>query len=402
VEGSTRYWDHHGDVNGRLMIDQHNRLVSSVIERYYGKIIKHIGDSIMASFNTPASALKAAIGIQQILEKQRNEDESFRVKVRIGVHTGHALVEDNDVFGDMVNLAARVQDRAKGNEICVSDATASLLNKVAFGLVEKGSFRPKGKREEVTLYRCEWQDRPSLIGGVKQNVFLQVLRRQKLEFLTYSLASLGILYFLFVKYLRYVLTDEKLLALLTLKLHLKLHARIAIPAGLAVVAIIWVYLAIRTKTVPQLTLSILKAGFGFAIGFFLFFLPSYYLHLLAGPTWNKTLYCSHHLFVEVLEKDTRVHQAPSETSPVIFKAYKGAIFLLTDVAKEEEITWNKVLVGSEDYGWIPRVIPAKIGVPQKRLSIANKFYFRYRDLGALAAGLLGFFWGILSFRIRPL
>ena len=80
VEGSTRYWDHHGDVNGRLMIDQHNRLVSSVIERYYGKIIKHIGDSIMASFNTPASALKASIGIQQILEKQRNEDESFRVK----------------------------------------------------------------------------------------------------------------------------------------------------------------------------------------------------------------------------------------------------------------------------------------------------------------------------------
>ena len=104
----------------------------------------------------------------------------------------------------------------------------------------------------------------------------------------------------------------------------------------------------------------------------------------------------------MLDKDTRVHQAPSETSSVILTAYKGAIFLLTDVAKREEITWNKVLVGSEDYGWIPRVIPAKMGVPQKRLSIANKFYFRYRDLGALAAGVFGFFWGILSFRIRPL
>ncbi len=402
VVDSTRYWDLHGDTIGRLMIDKHNRLISTVIERYHGKIIKHIGDSIMASFNTPASALKASIGVQQILEKQRNEDENFRIKVRIGVHTGKALVEDKDVFGDTVNLAARVQGRAKGNEIYISNDTASLLNKAAFGLVEAGKFIPKGKKNEVALYTCEWQNRPSLIGGIKQNPFMQVVRRQKLEFLTYSVAGLGILYFLFVKYLRYLLVDKEPLALLTLKLQLLLDSRIAIAGGFTAVALIWAYLALRTRTTPHITLSFLKAGFGFAVGFLLFFLPSYYLHLLAGPTWNKTLYCSHHLFVEVLEDDTSAHLSPSEISEAILSAPKGTIFLLADVVKKAGITWNKVLVSEREYGWIPRVVPAKMGVPEKRCSIANKFYFKYRDLGALVAGMLGFLWGLLSFRIRPL
>lgn len=402
VQESTRYWDFHGDVNGRLMIDQHNRLVSSVIKRYYGKIIKHIGDAIMASFNTPASALKASIGIQQILEKQRNEDKNFRAKVRIGVHTGYALVEDKDVFGDTVNLAAWVQNRAKGNEIYVTNDTASLVNKAAFGLVDAGSFNPKGKRGEVTLYTCQWQNRPNLIGGIKQNAFMQVVRRQKLEFLTYSVAGLGILYVLFVKYLRYLLADKEPLALLTLKLQLILDPRVAIPGGLAVAALIWVFLAIQTRTVPHLTLSLLKGGFGFAVAFLLFFFPSNYLHHLVSPNWNKTLYQSHHLFVEVLEANTSVKSAPSETSHAVLTVSKGTILLFADVAKREGMTWNKVLVGKGEYGWIPRVVPAKIGMPQKRLSIANKFYFKYRDLGALAAGVIGFFWGVLSFRIRPL
>jgi hypothetical protein len=402
VEESTHYWDCHGDVKGRLMIDHHNRLLTPVIKRYHGRIIKHIGDSIMVSFNTPASALKASIGIQQILEKQRSADGNFRVKVRIGVHTGHALVEDNDVFGDAVNLAARVQSRAGGNEIYVSEKTASLLNKTAFGLAEVGSFHLKGIQREVTLYKCEWQKRPNLIGGVKQNAFIQLVRRQKLEVLTYILAGLGIIYFLFIKYARYLLADKEPLALLALKIQLMLGARFAIPGGLAVVALIWLYLAMRTKTVPQLTLSLLKAGFGFAVAYFLFFLPSNYLHLLVGPTWDKTLYRSHHLFVEVREDNAGIHQSPSETSIAILTAPKGTILLLADVVTGEGMTWNKVLVGRGAYGWIPRVVPAKIGVPEKRLSIADKFYFKYRDLGALAAGLVGFFWGALSFRIRPL
>jgi class 3 adenylate cyclase len=401
VEDSTGYWDVYGDLDGRLMIDLHNRLISPVIKQHRGRIVKHIGDSIMASFKSPKNALKASIGIQQILEKRRNEDAAFHMKVRIGVHTGQALVEDSDIFGDAVNLAARVQGLAKGNEIYISNDTASLLKKEAFDLVKAGSFVPKGKQNEVTLYKCQWQEYPSLIAGIKQNVFMHVVKRQKIEFLIYSIASIGIVYFLFIKYLRYLLADKEALALLTLKLQLILDARIAIPGVLAIAALAGVFLAIRTRTIPHLTLSLLKGGFGFAIGFLLFFLPAHYLHHLLGPDWNKTLHQSHHLFVEVVEDDAGLHRKPAETSPLILKVPEGTVLLLADVVKKRKTTWNKVLVAKGRYGWIPRVVPAKIGVPRRRLSIANKFYFTYRDFAALIMGLAGFVWGVLSFRIRP-
>lgn len=74
VEGSTSYWDRHGDIKGRLMIDQHNRVVFPIIRQFKGKIIKTIGDAVMASFHDPEEAMKAAIAVQQGLEKKRKDD----------------------------------------------------------------------------------------------------------------------------------------------------------------------------------------------------------------------------------------------------------------------------------------------------------------------------------------
>ena len=402
VEDSTAYWDEYGDLDGRLMIDLHNRLISPVIKKYRGRIVKHIGDSIMASFRSPRNALKAAIAIQQILDKRRNEDEAFRLRVRIGVHAGKALVEEGDIFGDAVNLAARVKGLAKGNEIYVSSSMASLSQKEDFALTKVGNFLLKGKQTEITVYKCRWREYPDLIAGIEENVFVQVVRRQKLEFLIYSCASIGIIYFLFFNYLRYFLADKEPLALLSLRLQLILDARIAIPTAIGILTLLVVFLAIRTRIIPHLALSLLKGGFGLAMGFFLFYGPAHFLHYVIGPDWNKTLHQSDHLFVEVLEEKVNLRRAPSETSAAIFKVPKGTILLLADVAKKKKMTWNKVLVGRGEYGWLPRIVPAKIGVPKMRLSITNKFYFTYLDVGALFAGLAGFFWGVLSFRVRPI
>lgn len=222
--------------------------------------------------------MRASIGIQQILQQRRKEDRSFRLKVRIGIHTGKALIEEKDVFGDAVNVAARVESYGKGGEIYVSGGTASNVSKKGFGLVRKGSFVPKGKRRPVTIYRLPWKKYPSVIDGIREGGLLPVVERQKFEVLVYSLASLGILYFLFLEYFRY---------------------------------------------------------------------------------------------------------------------------FLADVAEREGMTWNKVLVGKRKYGWIPRIVPARFGVPERRITVAHKFSIRNRDLYALIAGLLGFIWGAWSFRIRP-
>ena len=181
IEDSTRYWDTHGDVKGRLMVDQHNRLTFPVVKRFGGKIIKTIGDAIMASFKDPDDAIKAAIGIQQVLHLMREKDRSFGLKVRIGLHTGHAIVEDNDVFGNVVNVAARVESKAKGNEILLSKTTFAKLNKLNLRLTRKGAtlyeeLIPRLLRKEQEILSClspqERRDLARLLGKLEESLDL--------------------------------------------------------------------------------------------------------------------------------------------------------------------------------------------------------------------------------------
>lgn len=88
IEDSTKYWDKFGDVQGRLMVDRHNRLLFPLVQKFKGTIIKTIGDSIMAVFSKPEQAIKAAIAMQQALGLERQGDETFDVRIRIGIHCG--------------------------------------------------------------------------------------------------------------------------------------------------------------------------------------------------------------------------------------------------------------------------------------------------------------------------
>jgi len=108
------------------------------------------------------------------------------------------------------------------------------------------------------------------------------------------------------------------------------------------------------------------------------------------------------LFVEVLADNTSAHQRPSAGSPSVRTVDAGALLLLADVRTQDGLTWTKVLIEKQRYGWVPRVLAAKIGEPERRLlTPAYRFYFRYRDLYALLVGAAGFIWGFLNFRIRP-
>jgi adenylate cyclase len=120
IEDSTKYWDKFGDVQGRLMVDRHNRLLFPMVHKFKGRIIKTIGDSIMAAFAKPEQAMKAAIAMQQTMASERQGDVTFDVRIRIGIHTGDAIVEKEDIYGDIVNVAARVESVGKGNEIIES------------------------------------------------------------------------------------------------------------------------------------------------------------------------------------------------------------------------------------------------------------------------------------------
>lgn len=396
IEDSTQYWDKHGDVKGRLMVDQHNRLTFPVIRRYRGKVIKTIGDAIMASFRRPEDALKAAVGIQQALADMREKDRSFQLRVRIGLHTGKGIVEDDDVYGNVVNVAARVEAQGKGDQILLSAATAAKVSNREYCLASHGSFAPKGKRSAVNLYRCDWKRCPDLIGGIRYADWLPLVPRQKRDLLIYMAAFIGAVYFLYLKYLRFAIADSEELALLFLNPGQLLEGH-PVTLGVSAAAFtVLVILFLRLRFIPRFLPYLVKGGFGFALAVLLVYWPVRYFEPDWGGYWEGVLHESRHLFVEVLEQDAGIYRRPTITSERLMRAGRGDLLLLSDTTKSYGYTWNKVLIGPGEYGWVERVTPRG-----QRVTWTEKFYFRYRDLYLLLAGCLGFVWGVFDFRVKP-
>ena len=113
IQGSTAYFEEHGDAAGLLMVHNCNRTVREAVEKRGGQIIKSIGDGMLATFTDAAAAVNASINIQTILSEVNDlRPDAQRVGVRIGIHYGIGIVKANDVFGDVVNMASRVESAA--------------------------------------------------------------------------------------------------------------------------------------------------------------------------------------------------------------------------------------------------------------------------------------------------
>src|SRR5215813_11845054 len=109
VVGSTTYFDRFGDTAGLLLLHRHDNLVTRAVEEFQGTVVKTIGDSVMAEFSEPVMAVRAAIAIQQRLSEQnKNVAESQRFRIRTGINCGAGFRKGNDLFGDAINLAARI------------------------------------------------------------------------------------------------------------------------------------------------------------------------------------------------------------------------------------------------------------------------------------------------------
>jgi class 3 adenylate cyclase len=153
IVGSTEYFETRGDIAGRQMIQTHNDLLFPLIAAHSGRVIKTIGDSIMASFDDPRRGAQCAVSMQETLrDYNAGREEAARIRVRMGLHYGKAVMDDRDLFGDMVNTSARVEARAGGEEILITGELKAQLEGAAFPLVYLGSDRVKGKQEAVDFY----------------------------------------------------------------------------------------------------------------------------------------------------------------------------------------------------------------------------------------------------------
>jgi serine/threonine protein kinase len=161
IMGITTYFDTHGDVAGMRKINKHNELLFPVIERYDGRVIKTIGDAIMACFDSADNGVGAAIGMQRALARHNAEFTSNddKILVRIGLNSGQSIFQNSDVFGDSVNVAARIGAKAGANQILVSETTQQALNPDLHATRYFSEVKLKGKEEPARLYTVEWAER---------------------------------------------------------------------------------------------------------------------------------------------------------------------------------------------------------------------------------------------------
>jgi class 3 adenylate cyclase len=401
IEYSTFLWDVRGDIEGRLMVDKHNRLLFPVIREYRGRVLKTIGDAIMASFRSPEDALKAAIGIQQALAHEREHNDNFYIKVRIGIHTGMAIVEHDDVFGDVVNMASRIENEASGDEILVSEATAEKFKDRGYFLVEAGVFLFRGKRTPMKVFRCEWQLCQSMIEDVRFESLLPVGTRQRLDLIIYLVATLGVLLFMYHDFLRFVFARDESSALIWLNPHLFLEIHPLIPALLAALLTGVLLLIRRLRQIPLTLLRFLQGGFGFCIGFFALYVSAQLLPDGTIPLFHNNLYESRHQFVRVLQDDVPLYHQTTMQSRRLGAVGKGDVLLVVDQQQSNGARWNRVAAGRETKGWLQETVPARLGVPEIRLGETFRFKFQVSDLVALLFGVAGFLWSAARFRVRP-
>ena len=160
IAKSTHIYETLGNKVAKNLIDASISLLSNVTMKYAGTVIKTIGDEIMCTFPTANDAMEAAIEMHLSLEDMYfpEKPDYSSPNIYVGIQFGPVIREDGDIFGDAVNVAARMVALAKQRQIITTEGTVKLLSK------ERQSFTRcidettiKGKSGIVRIYEMVWE-----------------------------------------------------------------------------------------------------------------------------------------------------------------------------------------------------------------------------------------------------
>lgn len=136
------------------MLRLHDALLSPVIAAFGGQRVKSIGDAYLVLFAAPTEALLCAAAIQdRLADHAHRVVESERIEVRIALAVGDVRLDGGDVFGEAVNLAARIEDESEPGEVWFSEAIYWMLDRSRVPVEEMGWRAIPGLKEEVRLFR---------------------------------------------------------------------------------------------------------------------------------------------------------------------------------------------------------------------------------------------------------
>ena len=145
-----------GDEAAMELVDLHDSIVRDALKDLGGREVKHLGDGIMASFVSAASAVKCASRVQSEIAKQIKANADQPIRVRVGIAAGEPVERHNDLFGVTVQLASRLCSHAEAEQILVSNVVAELCAGKALAFEDLGEVTLKGFDQPVRAHAVTW------------------------------------------------------------------------------------------------------------------------------------------------------------------------------------------------------------------------------------------------------
>ncbi|MDH3325455.1 MAG: FHA domain-containing protein [Gammaproteobacteria bacterium] len=160
IVGSTRLYERLGDTAAAECVNQCVSRMSEIARSFEGVVVNTIGDEIMCSFGSADAAVFAANRIHEVFNAGPMPGFDVKLSLRIGIDYGEVVARDDDIFGDVVNVAARISNIAVGNQTIISE---KVIMGLSYELRSKtrqyDRITVKGKSEILTLFEVMREDR---------------------------------------------------------------------------------------------------------------------------------------------------------------------------------------------------------------------------------------------------
>lgn len=154
VAGFTGFTAEAGDEAAIELLGKLERLIGRTVREVQGEVVKQLGDGFLLAFPSASQAVRGAVALNDTVRRRRATDPNFPVSLRIAVHAGEPLIEQDDLLGHDVNLTARLLDHCKPDRVIVSEAAKELaekrLRKTEFG--RRRLVKIRGLTTKVAVY----------------------------------------------------------------------------------------------------------------------------------------------------------------------------------------------------------------------------------------------------------
>jgi adenylate cyclase len=161
LTGSTALFEALGNASATQVITSLTQWIGEVCSSYRGRVVKTLGDGVLAVFPDGDSAIQAVVELQRVHHRRiQDQPAELNMRLQVGLAAGEVIVVDGDCYGDAVNVASRLSDLSGADQIWATDSVISQIDAPRDGARFRslGAINIRGKAETRVVYRVDWQE----------------------------------------------------------------------------------------------------------------------------------------------------------------------------------------------------------------------------------------------------